>query len=205
MPLSSLAPLLLLVLAPTAQAQTVTGEQFCEGHGWDAATCRTHRDCCEWQKADGKCYSAVGTAACGVPSTAHGFAVGDEVFIGEAANDEHACITAVNGDGSYQVDYRDGFTSDERVEATDAHALISAESHDCRTPPPPPGVPPPPFAPPPGAIYSVESSSDLTGAPIACAALTADGNYGQFQFSRSFPERRKETSYTQHTKRHTFI
>ena len=55
------------------------------------------------------------------------------------------------------------------------HTTVTAASR--RIPPPPPGVPPPPFAPPPGAIYSVESSSDLTGAPIACAALTADGNY----------------------------
>lgn len=167
--------LLLLLYRRAADAQT-TGEQFCEGHGWDRATCLQESDCCEWNKRDGECFSAVGDALCGTPSTTGGFGVGDEVFIGEAANDEHACITAVNADGSYQVDYRDGFTSDERVDASDAHALVSAETRDCRNEPPI-GVDPPPFVQPEDAIYDVESSADLTGAPIDCAGLTADGNY----------------------------
>ena len=114
-------------------AQQTTGVQFCEGHGWDRQACLAQRDCCEWSKRDRACYSAVGDALCGLPSTGGGFSVGDEVFIGDAANDEHACITAVNSDGSYQVDYRDDFTSDERVDATDAHALVSW-TRDCRNP-----------------------------------------------------------------------
>ena len=64
--------LLSLVCAPVVTAQSVTGEQFCEGHGWDEATCRTHRDCCEWEKADSACYSAVGDAVCGVPKPSFG-------------------------------------------------------------------------------------------------------------------------------------
>ena len=153
-----------------ADAQQTTGVQFCEGHGWDRQACLEQSDCCEWNKRDRACYSAVGDALCGLPSTGGGFSVGDEVFIGDAANDEHACITAVNPDGSYQVDYRDGVTSNERVEATDAHALVAAETRDCRNPNAGPAAPP-------AAIYDVESSSDLTGAPIDCASLTADGNY----------------------------
>eukprot|EP01048_Picozoa_sp_COSAG05_P022823 COSAG05_NODE_4706_length_1403_cov_2.184816_1_plen_396_part_01 len=45
-----------------------------------------------------------------------GFSVGDEVIVGDVAYDERACITRVNSDGSYQIDYRDGMTSDERAE-----------------------------------------------------------------------------------------
>jgi hypothetical protein len=43
------------------------------------------------------------------------FRVGDEVIIGEIAADERGCVTALNADGSYQIDYQDGFTNDERV------------------------------------------------------------------------------------------
>ena len=42
------------------------------------------------------------------------------------AGNDHACITSVNADGSCQVDYRDGVTSDERFEANDVRALGSA-------------------------------------------------------------------------------
>ena len=113
------------------------------------------------------CWSAVGPAMCSPTTGPVGFSVGDEVIVGEIAYDERACITAVNADGSYQVDYRDGMTPDERLELADMTAATSHLRQDCRNPEQPPAP----------AILSVESSSDATGAPILCALVTADQNY----------------------------
>ena len=147
-----------------ADAQLTTGVQFCEGLNRQA--CVEQNNCCEWNKRDRACYSAVvGDALCGQPSGGGRFSVGDEVFIGDAANDTHACITVVNPDGSYQVDYRDGVTSNERIEATDAHALVTAETRDCRNPNAGPAARP-------AAIYDVESSSGLTGASSGVLAIS---------------------------------
>ena len=86
------------------------------------------------------------------------FTVGDEVIIGEVALGETACITTVNPDGSYQVDYQDGETANEQVDAPDASASVSHLARDCRT-----GLPPAAGG---GSPIAVESSSDVTGAPI---------------------------------------
>eukprot|EP01043_Picozoa_sp_COSAG02_P095951 COSAG02_NODE_32274_length_519_cov_0.652381_1_plen_108_part_10 len=81
--LCGMVALLQLVTHRGVVAQQTTGVQFCEGHGWGRQACLEQRDCCEWNKRDRACYSAVGDALCGLPSTGGGFSVGDEVFIGD--------------------------------------------------------------------------------------------------------------------------
>ena len=151
-------------------AQEMTGEDFCEGGRTflrtDQAACRA-QECCQWEDDGGMCWSAVGDALCSPDTGPAGFSVGDEVIVGDVAYDERACITRVNSDGSYQIDYRDDMTSDERAELEDMTAAVSHLRNDCRHP----GEPPAP------AILSVESSSDATGSPIDCATYTADQNY----------------------------
>ena len=100
MGLSAALPLaaLLAALAPLVRGQQQeTGQSFCESGAHFAQTdkvrCRAS-ECCQWNKHERLCYSAVGDAPCGDPSASTGFSVGDEVIIGEIAADERACITA---------------------------------------------------------------------------------------------------------------
>ena len=74
-----------------------------------------------------------------------GFMVGDLVIVGAVSHNETACVIVVNGDGSFQVDYQDGHTDDERVHGSDATAAVSHTVRDCRLAfaPPAPAPPPP--------------------------------------------------------------
>jgi hypothetical protein len=60
------------------------------------------------------------------------FTIGDEVII---VSHDHVCITVVNTDGSYQVDYQDGITNDERVEAAEVLGVVDLvdQTKDCST------------------------------------------------------------------------